>query len=70
MRIHSLLALLKPLDPSGGGGIAADWAPVDALAANVSGGVWFDALDAAMDHELFDVARAIERRMLTRAGFA
>ena len=29
-----------------------------------------NALDAAMDHELFDVARAIERRMLTRAGFA
>jgi len=29
-----------------------------------------NALDAAMDHELFDVARAIERRMLMSAGFA
>ena len=49
VRIHSLLTLLKPLDPSGGG-VAADWAPdLGALAANVSGGVWFGALDAAMD---------------------
>ena len=28
-----------------------------------------NALDAAMDHELHDVARVIERRMLANAGF-